>query len=383
MQDKKHYYDEQIKGFYYERHIQTFSKSKEELKNTALTTLLALNTKPALTDIAKRLDVKGYSKLGKDGLVSLIAENIIKDLPELINSLSYKELTILDKLSKNEFNKYTFNIEELAPVSGLCALGLLFKASINSQLFLIVPTEATENIAKLANDTTYMANLKESSKDLLYIDGLITHYGMVDCSDLYNLITKDSTSILKEDKLDFYIDYIFRNYEVFPEANTIIHSYMFSPDDINVEVKIRHTIPYTYDNTDLFIKLGEDFKSTWGEEVAQLEKILLSKNLTKDACDRLLTEIIFYIKNDLSTASLLELLTESGVVFSNDVEASEAVEVLSSLYNTTSMWVLKGLTPLEVAARRVTVVNTEKEPGRNEPCPCGSGKKYKKCCFNK
>ena len=22
-------------------------------------------------------------------------------------------------------------------------------------------------------------------------------------------------------------------------------------------------------------------------------------------------------------------------------------------------------------------------PGRNEPCPCGSGKKYKKCCFLK
>ncbi|MDT0644097.1 DUF1186 domain-containing protein [Zunongwangia sp. F363] len=25
----------------------------------------------------------------------------------------------------------------------------------------------------------------------------------------------------------------------------------------------------------------------------------------------------------------------------------------------------------------------EKEPGRNDPCPCGSGKKYKKCCMNK
>ncbi|MGE9896430.1 SEC-C metal-binding domain-containing protein, partial [Anaerovoracaceae bacterium SGI.195] len=21
-----------------------------------------------------------------------------------------------------------------------------------------------------------------------------------------------------------------------------------------------------------------------------------------------------------------------------------------------------------------------KKPGRNDPCPCGSGKKYKKCC---
>ena len=27
-----------------------------------------------------------------------------------------------------------------------------------------------------------------------------------------------------------------------------------------------------------------------------------------------------------------------------------------------------------------TVVKTEPETGRNEPCPCGSGKKYKKCC---
>ncbi len=23
----------------------------------------------------------------------------------------------------------------------------------------------------------------------------------------------------------------------------------------------------------------------------------------------------------------------------------------------------------------------EKKVGRNEPCPCGSGKKYKKCCI--
>lgn len=28
-----------------------------------------------------------------------------------------------------------------------------------------------------------------------------------------------------------------------------------------------------------------------------------------------------------------------------------------------------------------TVVN-EKKVGRNEPCPCGSGKKYKQCCIN-
>jgi len=28
----------------------------------------------------------------------------------------------------------------------------------------------------------------------------------------------------------------------------------------------------------------------------------------------------------------------------------------------------------------VEPAKAEKEPGRNDPCPCGSGKKYKKCC---
>ena len=28
---------------------------------------------------------------------------------------------------------------------------------------------------------------------------------------------------------------------------------------------------------------------------------------------------------------------------------------------------------------RVETVRKEAEPGRNDPCPCGSGKKYKKC----
>ena len=34
----------------------------------------------------------------------------------------------------------------------------------------------------------------------------------------------------------------------------------------------------------------------------------------------------------------------------------------------------------EYSAEKVQTVVKEKEPGRNDPCPCGSGKKYKKCC---
>ena len=30
-----------------------------------------------------------------------------------------------------------------------------------------------------------------------------------------------------------------------------------------------------------------------------------------------------------------------------------------------------------------TTIVKDAKVGRNEPCPCGSGKKYKKCCIGK
>jgi len=42
---------------------------------------------------------------------------------------------------------------------------------------------------------------------------------------------------------------------------------------------------------------------------------------------------------------------------------------------------LNGITCLDKAVD--TTIRVEKKPGRNEPCHCGSGKKYKKCCISK
>ena len=38
-------------------------------------------------------------------------------------------------------------------------------------------------------------------------------------------------------------------------------------------------------------------------------------------------------------------------------------------------------TPAQVVNH--TPVSVQKEPNRNEACPCGSGKKYKQCCGKK
>jgi SWIM/SEC-C metal-binding protein len=38
------------------------------------------------------------------------------------------------------------------------------------------------------------------------------------------------------------------------------------------------------------------------------------------------------------------------------------------------------ITALDILLNPIKTKMAEKKVGRNEPCPCGSGKKYKKCC---
>ena len=38
------------------------------------------------------------------------------------------------------------------------------------------------------------------------------------------------------------------------------------------------------------------------------------------------------------------------------------------------------ITDLEILLNTPKATKVEKKVGRNEPCPCGSSKKYKKCC---
>jgi SWIM/SEC-C metal-binding protein len=40
----------------------------------------------------------------------------------------------------------------------------------------------------------------------------------------------------------------------------------------------------------------------------------------------------------------------------------------------------ENISDLELLLNTPTQKVAEKKVGRNEPCPCGSGKKYKKCC---
>lgn len=380
MHTKKYYYDEQLRKYYFEKYYQTFTKCKDSLKESNTSELLSLQTKPTLTDIAKRLDIKGYSKLGKDGLVNLVSAYITDNIDNILCELSYKELNLLKELAKEDLVEYSFSIDNLNLIGGLSSLGVLFKLSTKDGYYLVVPSDIKDGINSLTSSKKYISNLKERSEGIDLIDGLMTHYGLLLGGELYSIITNKESKVFKEENLDFYLNYIFRSYEAFTEGNALIHPFLFSPEDVYEELRVRQTIQYNFSNEDFFVSLGRDFKDTWGEEVLELKNILSKTKLKKSDIDSLISQLIFYIKNDMDTQIIVELLTSYSLNLSEKALADSIVNCFSKIFNNTPIWSLKGLTPSESTARQKTTIIKDKEPGRNEPCPCGSGKKYKKCC---
>lgn len=82
-----------------------------------------------------------------------------------------------------------------------------------------------------------------------------------------------------------------------------------------------------------------------------------------------------------------KLGTENNPAIVN-VQTEERVKELESVFEANGWKYTIGLKPdkpeditdLEILLNPIKTRIAEKKVGRNEPCPCGSGKKYKKCC---
>ena len=89
-------------------------------------------------------------------------------------------------------------------------------------------------------------------------------------------------------------------------------------------------------------------------------------------------EMVANIKVDV-VKLMLHMQKREEVQRSQSVQITKAAqERLDSINVESSSGPVNQNVPEKTA--NVTVRNTEPKPGRNDPCPCGSGKKYKNCC---
>lgn len=127
----------------------------------------------------------------------------------------------------------------------------------------------------------------------------------------------------------------------------------------------------------------------------------LFKDLTrlmkdKIRADNLMLELEYMAaQQDFTVQDIMNLLFARKIVFPSERNEENFAENCSQWLSTVRKWSNRGFTDKELGRKKADIkvimapeqiVKTtqiskpQKKIGRNDPCPCGSGKKYKKCC---
>jgi len=143
-------------------------------------------------------------------------------------------------------------------------------------------------------------------------------------------------------------------------------------------------------NRSLILEVLETFMKENSPFNEKLEEACLKHLNREDETDDFLNASVIFTLIDLSGAKHIDLIRE---VFEKKPVDSfydgdlEDIEIRLGLREKRSKpkeknFFQKLLEVEEIYEPNVPIVS-EPKIGRNDPCPCGSGKKYKKCCLNK
>lgn len=128
-----------------------------------------------------------------------------------------------------------------------------------------------------------------------------------------------------------------------------------------------------------------------------LEKYVHSSNV--NSVEDVFYEVLSDCQMEIQPIEIIRDLERIDVTFPTKKEVMQALNLITKLYNNTRLWSNNGFTPaelFELEKPHLTPLSKEvfdkdvpnkslnhavKKIGRNDPCPCGSGKKYKKCCL--
>lgn len=134
------------------------------------------------------------------------------------------------------------------------------------------------------------------------------------------------------------------------------------------------------------IMLGEGSLTAWklkqpaARVLAQYLSNHGSANHGPDAVDNAMKALLQMTTGGYKPTEMIDyLLGESFVL-----QEKESIDLLTNLISAMPRWDINGWSPDDLSVKefgyKVSNAPTAVHVGRNDPCPCGSGKKYKKCC---
>ena len=242
-----------------------------------------------------------------------------------------------------------------------------------------------------------------------YIISLTHLYGLVHKDkvvEIYNMqneekIEEIDTVKLKADDINIDITELDENFvEVFNDY--FVHETIMQFDEFDEELIKRKGKPFYIPRQEDLLKYKDD---NYFEINKEYENLLdfVTKHLfdgNKSKAEILVEDVQGHCLHDFSPRDIFDLFNVRDVSFKDEDQVNEVLRLVMELANNTRIWENNGHTPNEIFEKyekphlrplpdkpfkfrsNESVIKKEKI-GRNDPCPCGSGKKYKKCCLGK
>lgn len=211
---------------------------------------------------------------------------------------------------------------------------------------------------------------------------------VIACTELYGMIHKDRVLHLYNmhhpnnplSSMDVISNRTLVKNGVFVKHDFFIHE-AFMIDNSMAEFldNINGKPYYLPTEEELAHYLDEDELQLTPETIALQSYIESMVDLDGESLEDLMMELYYNAKHSGHTQHYFNSLSQYGVEFQDEDHAKAFLPALMAFHNNVRTWDNLGFTPIELRNR----IHKAMKIGRNDPCPCGSGKKYKKCCIDK
>lgn len=232
------------------------------------------------------------------------------------------------------------------------------------------------------------------NKDLViqYAAACANLYGVIKYPKFLEIYNTQNEQALSSKELrslltDSHVVKLLKKKFVFPYRGALVHEAIEYGEEFTVSIEEAIGKPfYIPVKEELLRYVDDDYyeKTIHQEKLAQMltKDFNISKLTGTDEIDSLIDELQGMDSN------FQEVIKGFLVHFEiKDMkQLNEYIHALTMIANTTRIWENRGHTPSELAQMGsqlpsilAPVIDVDKI-GRNDPCTCGSGKKYKKCC---
>ena len=352
---------------------------------TKLRDILQLKTVAELRSLAGLHGVRRIYQMRKDGLVTAIFDAmLVQDRMEnilfLLDSASWRRLLKIAECGSCESRGCSVNNDTV--LLELCYLQAFLQDSV---VTYVMPDEVRSAVLVLT-ENGFQARKERSDLIHAYAMAAINLYGVIAKDDLLKIFSMQNRPALTEEELDLVLlrqiarecGYVLLGPEIASEA----FSYNQYRDIPDLLARVGNKPRYIPTKTEFLKYANSDYyePTAYTQELEQY--LRTSCHLDRQRLSELMIELHYAIVLEAPMQRLLDLFVEYGVELSAG-ELHTISKLLVELSNHTRLWSNNGHTPSELAGRPPVVGRADhksKKIGRNAPCPCGSGKKYKRCC---